>query len=88
MLRAIVQDGLIVVNTHGAIADGTTVEISVAQVGTGKKKSGAAKSTKKKKSSKPSHAPGYGIWADRSELGSPEEAVDRLRAKTRRHRVG
>ena len=81
--RAVVQDGLIVVNKHGALPDGTRVEVSVMK---GQRKSGAAVGKKVRKSAS-RRTPGYGMWADRDELGAPEEAVDRLRALTRRRKV-
>ena len=92
-LRAIVHDGLIVVNTHGAIADGTTVEIVVSNgvpnVPKGRgAKSPSAKGKKSSRRAKTTETPGYGMWADRAELGPSEDAVDRLRALTRRRRVG
>ena len=82
--RAIVQDGLIVVNTHGTIPDGTPVNISVAKP----KRRSPQKQPKRKKASRKNvrRTPLFGIWADRDELGTPEEAVDRLRALTRRKR--
>lgn len=88
--RAVVQNGLIVVNTHGVLADGTTVEILVAREKRTRsaKKAKTVKAGAKKRSSGNSHTPGFGMWADRSDLGTPEQAVERLRSLTRRRRVG
>jgi hypothetical protein len=89
-LRAVVHDGLIVVNTHGAIADGTTVEILVpAEARSSKPTKRAARAGKTRvKGSTKSHVPGFGMWADRTDLGTSEDAVDRLRKQTRRRRLG
>ncbi|MGH7132970.1 MAG: hypothetical protein ACREJO_13600 [Phycisphaerales bacterium] len=89
--RAIVKDGLIVVNTHGALADGTTVEILVPG-GTSKRRGTKKKSSSTTKKPAPrrtkgGQTPGFGIWADRADLGTSDQAVDRLRASTRRRRV-
>lgn len=97
-LRAIVQDGRIVVNTNGAIADGTLVEISVARRrrsrSAGPTASAFAKPSGRK--SAPSKGtttitttriPGFGMWADRADLGDADGAVERLRAVTRRRRI-
>jgi hypothetical protein len=93
MFRTVVQDGLIVVNTHGALPDGTAVKIVVpkaprargaAKEPTRSKKKGARKSGAGRAGT--GHTPGYGMWADRKELGAPETAVDRLRDLTRRKR--
>lgn len=86
--RAVVQDGLIVVNTHGVLADGTPVRVVVAR---GRKAGAKAKRVKaspkaRKSAGGDGHAPGFGMWADRTELGSSAEAVNRLRALTRRRR--
>lgn len=78
--RAIVQDGLIIVNTHGSLPDGTPVEISVAKRSRIRKTRGQTK----KRSSCSRHAPGFGMWADRTELGPASEAVDLLRSLTRK----
>ena len=83
--RTTVKDGLILVNTHGEIPDGTPVEISV---GKSPAKAKPRPGQKKKSARRRQRTPAFGIWADRKELGSPEEAVDRLRALTRRRRVG
>jgi hypothetical protein len=89
--RAIVQDGLIVFNTKGAIPDGTSVEITVS------KERGATSRARTKLKTKPgsrprtaagTRVPGFGMWADRKDLGPADSAVDRLRASTRRRRVG
>lgn len=83
--RAVVRDGLIVVNTHGTLPDGTAVEVSVAA------RAKRAKTAKKKRRTgpaRPPHTPGYGMWADREELGAQDAAVSQLRAATRRRRVG
>lgn len=90
--RAIVQDGLIVFNTKGAIPDGTAVEITVAG---GRSRDVTRKSNRRTSKSAPAsrgstktaRVPGFGMWADRDELGSADAAVDRLRASTRRRRV-
>jgi len=85
--RAVVQDGLIVVNTHGAIPDGTAVDISIAKPKRATKpKRPRAKSSRKNARRTP-HTPMFGIWAEWDELGGPEEALDRFRALTRRRRI-
>lgn len=87
--RAVVQDGLIVVNTHGALADGTTVEIMISDEKRATKKiRKGVRSKKPGKHARSAHTPGYGMWVDRADLGTPEQAVDRLRSLTRRRRVG
>lgn len=92
ILRAIVQDGLIIVNTHGEIPDGTQVEIVLPNPRKKSKKSAPARrgSPKPSKSQRGRSAPtpGFGMWADRQELEPSAEAVDRLRTLTRRRRVG
>lgn len=86
--RAVVRDGLIVVNTHGTLPDGTAVEVSVAARAKRKKKAKTARNTRTTGPAQPPHTPGYGMWADREELGAQDAAVSRLRAATRRRRVG
>lgn len=83
--RAVVRDGLIVVNTHGTLPDGTAVEVSVAARA---KRTKPAKNKRRTGPARSTHTPGYGMWADREELGAPDTAVSRLRAATRRRRVG
>jgi hypothetical protein len=85
--RAVVQDGLIVVNTHGTIPDGTPVDISIAKRKRGTPKRPARKrAVSSRKNAR--RTPLFGIWADWDELGGPEEALDRFRALTRRRRIG
>lgn len=90
--RAIVQDGLIVFNTKGAIPDGTPVEITVARSRANApsrvSKGGKAKPSSRHTTTPPTRVPGFGMWADRKDLGPAESAVERLRASTRRRRGG
>lgn len=88
--RTVVQDGLIVVNTHGALPDGTPVRVSVAKPAKVTKPAGTDKKgkTPRRSVAGSAHVPGFGMWADRHDLGSSEVALTRLRAATRRRRVG
>lgn len=98
-LRTVVRDGLIVVNTHGEIPDGTPVVImrddrprrSV------KKAKGPAKRTAKKKAARAGVRPKsdpimkvFGMWKDRPEWKgkSSAEIARELRERALGHRSG
>lgn len=93
-LRSVVRDGLIVVNTHGEIPDGTPVVIlrdDQPRRG-GKKAKPTAKRAKKKARSaakKPLRdLPAFGIWKDRPEWKgkTSAEIARELREKALGHR--
>ncbi|HYE62416.1 MAG TPA: hypothetical protein VD997_10500 [Phycisphaerales bacterium] len=79
--KAIVQDGLIIVNTRGTVPDGTAVEVEIVR-----KRKAAVRKKKATKKAAP-HTPGFGIWRDRPEFDT-DDPVKVLRALTRRRRVG
>ena len=67
--RTVVQDGLIVVNTHGALPDGTAVDVVPARrarprKGESRKPSAGSKSPKKKRLRDLAF---FGMWKDRPE---------------------
>jgi hypothetical protein len=77
--KAIVQDGLIIVNTHGTVPDGTAVEVEIVR----KTKARAKPAARKPKGK----LPGFGMWAHRKDLEG-DDPVKLLRAKRRERRLG
>lgn len=86
------RDGLIVINTHGTVADGTTVE--VVRVATRTPRGSAAKASvakpgRKSAGKKPPRAksgaaatiPGYGGWAHRKDIKDTVEFAAQLRQR-------
>lgn len=69
--RTVVRDGLIVINTHGEVPDGTPVEVMrTADRATNRAGKKAAKKSKKKSKQKTpplDNLPGFGMWKDRPE---------------------
>ena len=76
--KAIVQGGLIVVDTRGTVPDGTAVEVEIVR-----KRKPVATPSKVKGTG---HTPGFGIWRNRPELDC-EDPVRVLRAIIRRRRL-
>ncbi|MBX3403252.1 MAG: hypothetical protein KF699_07570 [Phycisphaeraceae bacterium] len=96
-LRSVVRDGLIVVNTHGEIPDGTPVVIlrDDKPRRTGKKAKSAKQATTKKKARSAARKPlrelaAFGMWKNRPEWKgkSSAEIARELREKALGHRSG
>lgn len=80
----VVRDGLIVINTHGEIPDGTPVEVVRLKKGTKK----TSKRTRKASSSK-DPLPGFGGWKHRTDIKDTAEYARELRRRvSRRARNG
>ncbi|MFN0011589.1 MAG: hypothetical protein ACKVS8_08090 [Phycisphaerales bacterium] len=73
--RAVVQDGLIVVNTHGSLPDGTRVQVQALRA--------TARAPKAKRASK-SALPPFGGWKHRSDIKDAAAFARSLRRKTSR----
>ncbi len=89
--RAIVQDGLIVINTHGKIPDGTPVRV-VADEPARRKAAPkrAAKKPRRRRTEVPlEELPAFGMWKNRWKGKSTLQVLRELRAKSLgRHRRG
>lgn len=75
-LRSVVRDGLIVVNTHGELPDGTPVVILRDDKPPVTKKKGRAKVKGAGKKVLPS---GFGAWKGRDDIGDSAEYIRRAR---------
>jgi len=78
-LRSIVRDGLIVVNTHGEIPDGTPVVI----LRDDKPRRKVKKEAKTKRSTSKKLPGGLGGWKDRKDIGDSGEYIRRPREDQR-----
>jgi len=75
--RTTVRDGLIVVNTHGAIPDGTPVEIV--------RLDAPKKGRSKRATTKPTRLPaGFGGWHHRTDIKDSAEFARTLRKRASR----
>ncbi len=82
--RTVVKDGLIVINTHGEIPDGTPVEVVLASNGTGEKKS-MSKGSRRSKGKAPKMAEfGFGMWKHRKDIVDTAEFSRELRIRSSR----
>lgn len=80
-LRAVVQDGLIVVNTHGEIPDGTRVRIVVPR----EAKAPQRRTRSVSKRSLAAKADfGFGMWKRRTDIKDSAEYARGLRKETSR----
>jgi len=84
--RATVRDGLIVINTHGELPDGTTVEVVRAVVkpkakGRSGGRTSKARATRKKAKD---DLPGFGGWAQRTDIKDPVAYARQLRRRVSR----
>ena len=86
-LRAVVRDGLIVINTHGQIPDGTPVEVLPIRKRAASRTGGRRGSRNGKGSSAPEF--GFGTWSHRTDIKDAAVFARRLRSKvSRRPRRG
>lgn len=95
MFRAVVQDGLIVINTHGALPDGTLVEViprpeDASRPSTQPHAAHRSKSKQKKTAKRTERHPlfGFGMWKDRTDIGDTAEFSRELRARASRRGPG
>ncbi len=73
--RAVVQDGLIVINTHGSIPDGTRVEVQPLRTN--------APARKPKRTAK-APLPAFGGWKHRTDIKNSAAFARSLRRKASR----
>jgi hypothetical protein len=78
--RTVVKDGLIVINTHGEIPDGTPVEVVLSS-----NRTGGEKGTRRSKSKAPTVPEfGFGMWEHRKDIKDAAEFARELRVRTSR----
>ena len=85
--RAIVRDGLIVVNTHGEVPDGTPVEILLPHGSPtkGNRKRPLTKKARKKGPGRPTDPLfGFGMWKHRTDIKDSAAFARELRRRTSR----
>jgi hypothetical protein len=81
--RTVVKDGLIVINTHGEIPDGTPVEVVRLDTGAKKVAKKAGKRDRSRAKAK-DPLPGFGGWKDRTDIKDAAEYARELRRRVSR----
>lgn len=83
--RTVVRDGLIVINAHGEIPDGTRVEVVLSGHG-GAVREAPAKGSRRGKSKAPKVPEfGFGTWKHRKDTKDAAGFARSLRVRTSRH---